>query len=81
MQNVSRCVVKVVDVISPYMGEWKGRKLVAAHPNNAGRNFGRPCTSFRKPYLVYEAAVTGLADVERAKAELARQGYEVVEEG
>jgi hypothetical protein len=72
MEATTRVVVAVMPVKSPIHGETRGRRIAAAYPNRSGL---KGAVSFRKPYLVMDAAVTSEGDVERFMARLTEQGF------
>lgn len=74
------CVYKLFDVLSPYMGKMRGEVLRASLPNKARKAFGAEVTSYSKPYLIQEFAITSDKDVERAIKSLRMSGYDPVME-
>jgi hypothetical protein len=48
---------------------------VAAIPNQEGRAFGRVCTSYDKPYFVYQGLVASDEDIMRHLEILVSMGY------
>jgi hypothetical protein len=72
MEATTRVVVATMPVKSPIMGESRGQRIAAAYPNRSGL---KGAVSFRRPYLVMDAAVTSEADVDRFMARLAEQGF------
>lgn len=73
---MSAVSVKIRNIISPYAGEDRGRRLVAAIPNQEGRAFGKVCTSYDKPYLVYHGLVVHNEDITRHLEILQSMGYD-----
>jgi len=74
------CVYKLFDVLSPYMGKLRGEVLKATLPNKARKAFGVEVTSYAKPYLIQEFAITSAKDVERAIKSLRASGYDPIME-
>lgn len=75
------CVYSFFKVKSPYMGTERGEVLKAALPNSAKKSFGKEATSYVKPYLIQEFAITSDKDVERAVRSLRELGYDPLLEG
>jgi len=73
---MSTVSVKIRTILSPYAGEDRGRRLVAAIPNQEGRAFGKVCTSYDKPYLVYHGLVVHDEDITRHLEILSSMGYD-----
>lgn len=72
---MTKVSVKIRNIVSPYAGDDRGRRIVAAIPNQEGRAFGKVCTSYDKPYLVYYGLVADDADILRHLNVLASMGY------
>ena len=45
-------IMKAQEIRSPYGEEFRGFRLLIAHPNLAGQAFGRSVPSFNKPFLI-----------------------------
>jgi len=53
MKPAHTCSIRVRELRSPIMGEFRGFRVLAAIPNSAARSFtGEPCTSYEKPFLL-----------------------------
>ncbi len=74
-EPMTKVSVKIRNITSPYMGVDRGRRLVAAIPNQEGRAFGKVCTSYDKPYLVYHGLVVDNDDILRHLEMLSSMGY------
>lgn len=49
---MATCIIKVKELLSPYMETQRGYRCIVAHPNLAGQAFGRAIPSFEKPYYI-----------------------------
>lgn len=53
---MSKCIVRIKEVKSPYRREWRGYRIQVAVPNQCGHKAfsSEPAPSFDPPYLVVQ---------------------------
>lgn len=78
---MAKALIRVKEILSPFRGEFRGYRLLAAEPNMAGQAFGQECPSFEPPFLIdsfgdYEDEEHLIRAIGPAVAALSARGYD-----
>lgn len=80
METQVSVIMKAQEMRSPYGDEFRGFRLLVAHPNLAGSSFGKSIPSFEKPFFIsmfgdYESEAKLFSAIAIVSAALTGNGY------